>query len=100
MKRLKRDEQRLHRNTSNEDEQQRESVTQEELCLIDGNDEGENECLTLTAPHHVACPFWTHGDITVLYCWALVSPRQLALLQLLPGGDLHGDVHETERGRE
>lgn len=48
---------------------------------------------------HVACPFWTYGDITAPYCWALVSPRQLALLQLLPGGNLHGDVHETERER-
>lgn len=43
-----RDEQRQHRNTSNEDEQQRESVTEEERWLIDRSDKGEDECLTLT----------------------------------------------------
>lgn len=42
-----RNEQRQHWNTSNEDEQQRESVT-EDWWLIDGSDQVEDECLNLT----------------------------------------------------
>ncbi len=100
-----RDEQRQHRNTSNEDEQHRESVTEEELRLIDGSDKGEDECLTLTTvimwPAYNSLPIlatqWHHCGGR----WALVSPRQLALLQLLPGGSLHGDVYGGGwRGRE
>lgn len=49
VKQIKKNEQRQHRNTSNEDEQRRESVTEEEQCLIDNHDKGEEESLTLTA---------------------------------------------------
>lgn len=48
VKQRKRDEQRQHRNTSNEDEQQRETVTEEARWLIDGSDKEEDEGLTLT----------------------------------------------------
>lgn len=85
-KRGERDEQRQHRNTSNEDEQQRGSVSGEERWLIDRGDKAQDECLTLTtviilpARNGLAHPGRAvTSPLAVGGCWASVSPRQLTL---------------------
>lgn len=77
----------------------RETVTEEERWLIDGSDKGQDACLALTMviiwraynSRAILAIQGHHGSL-LRGRWAIVSSRQLALLQLLPGGSLHGDV--------